>query len=177
MKRAHWLTSIIAAGGAVLMILIAGSQSIGADKPSAVKSAVEKGTAEKSMPEKRTAEKPVTKDSAPAEADKPKGRLPDHYAAVVDDKQREEIYSIQATYAPQIEKLQAQLDAVQGKRNAEIRAVLTPEQQQKVDALAEAHTKKEGAAKTGDEKAAVDPKSVKAAAETKAAEMKPKKGG
>jgi hypothetical protein len=81
--------------------------------------------------------------------ERPKPRLPEHYAAVVDEVQRQTIYGIQNKYAPQIEKLQAQLNAVMGKRNAEIRAVLTPQQQQKVDELSEAD-KKKGTAKPDD---------------------------
>jgi hypothetical protein len=152
MTRGHLSVSGTVAALAVVMILIVGSQSLGADQPASEKSVSERTTTEKSVskkstPEKRTAEKLVAKDAMPAEAEKTKGRLPEHYAAVIDDKQREEIYGIQATYAPQIEKLQAQLNAVLGKRNAEIRAVLTPEQQIKVDELTAAEKKKDNTAK------------------------------
>ena len=85
---------------------------------------------------------PAAKDPLEIQPVLPK-RLPDHYAAVIDDAQRDEIYAIQARYAPEIEKLQAQLSAVMGRRNAEIRAVLTPEQQIKVDALTDEAAKKQ----------------------------------
>jgi len=76
-----------------------------------------------------------------------------------------------------ISQLRQQLLQDAARVSLEIRAVLTPEQQQKVDALAEAEAKKTKAddAKTGDEKAAVDAKGTKAAADAKAGEMKPKK--
>ena len=64
-----------------------------------------------------------------------KGRLPAHYSKIVDDAQRDRIYRIQAKYSARIEALQAQLDTLQAERDAEIRAVLTPEQQQQLDTL------------------------------------------
>ncbi|HEX3656954.1 MAG TPA: hypothetical protein VHV55_14150 [Pirellulales bacterium] len=100
-------------------------------------------------------------DDAPAakEKSKLKGRLPNYYSKVVDGAQREKIQQIQQTYAPQIEQLQAQLKALNEKREAEINALLTPEQRTRLAALsAEA---KQAAAKK------------KAAAAAKAAEAKP----
>jgi hypothetical protein len=64
-----------------------------------------------------------------------KGRLPAHYAKLVDDGQRERIYRIQAGYQAKIDALEAELQALAGKRDAEIRAVLTPEQLRRLDAL------------------------------------------
>jgi Spy/CpxP family protein refolding chaperone len=64
-----------------------------------------------------------------------KGRLPAHYSKIVDDAQRDRIYRIQAKYSARIEALQAQLDTLQAERDAEIRAVLTPEQQDQLDTL------------------------------------------
>ena len=43
-------------------------------------------------------------------AKKPRGRLPAYYGKVVTDKQREQIYEIQAKFNEQIAKLQQQLD-------------------------------------------------------------------
>jgi hypothetical protein len=63
-----------------------------------------------------------------------KGRLPPYYAQIVDERQRQRIYQIQAGYGPKIDALQAELDALMAQRDAEIRAVLTPEQQQRLDA-------------------------------------------
>lgn len=73
-----------------------------------------------------------------AEAKGPRGRLPAHYAEVVDEKQRAAIYAIQQEYAERIKQLRLQLDAVTKERDQKIAAVLTPEQKDKVAELAEA---------------------------------------
>ncbi len=62
-----------------------------------------------------------------------KGRLPQGYAKIVDATQKQKIYAIQASYASQIEALQKQLDDLVAKEKAEIRAVLTADQQKKLD--------------------------------------------
>ncbi|MCC7083979.1 MAG: hypothetical protein IT427_03105 [Pirellulales bacterium] len=75
-------------------------------------------------------------------------RLPAHYGKLVDKVQREKIYSIQAKYSEKIEELQEQLKDVLLQRDAEIRAILTDEQQQKLDELlAAAKAKVKGGAK------------------------------
>jgi hypothetical protein len=77
--------------------------------------------------------KTEAKEKAPA-----KGRLPQYYGKVdVDDKQKESIYKIQADYDAQIDKLTAELAALKSKRDAEIRAVLTKDQQKKLDTVIE----------------------------------------
>jgi len=107
----------------------------------------------------------------------PRGRLPAHYGAVVDEAQREKIYAIQKVYQPQVEALQSQLTALREKQTAEIEAVLTAEQKEKVKELA-------AAAKAKREKAALDKKNAEEvkssdaavpAAGAKAAEPKTKK--
>lgn len=86
---------------------------------------------------------------APAKARaKPRGRLPSHYGKVVDPAQKEKIYKIQQSYEPKIAELNAQLQALRDKRDAEIDAVLTAEQRQKV-AQYQADAKKQRAAKAG----------------------------
>ena len=64
-----------------------------------------------------------------------RGRLPAYYAQIVDEGQRLRIYQIQANYHPQIESLLAQVEALTEKRDAEILAVLSPEQRQRLDTL------------------------------------------
>ncbi|NLE37469.1 MAG: hypothetical protein GX621_05530 [Pirellulaceae bacterium] len=74
-----------------------------------------------------------------------KGRLPSHYGKVVTEEQRRTIYELQALYAPHIEKLQAQIDALTRQRDARIEAVLTPEQRKQIAELREAAKKKPAA--------------------------------
>ena len=73
-----------------------------------------------------------------ASAEKPKkfrGRLPNYYRKVVDEKQRQSIYQVQEEYASRIAALRAQLDAIMKERDEKVTAVLTPEQLQKVEQL------------------------------------------
>lgn len=71
-----------------------------------------------------------------------RGRLPAYYGQVVDEKQREAIYAIQAEYAERIAELQVRLEALMAERNAKIEAVLTPAQRQKLDELKAAAQRK-----------------------------------
>lgn len=75
--------------------------------------------------------KAASKDTGKAEKAKrkrPRGRLPNYYSRVVDEAQREKIYGIQSKYAEEIEALAAQIAELVAQRNAEVEAVLTPEQ-------------------------------------------------
>jgi len=67
----------------------------------------------------------------------PKGRLPAHYGAVVNDEQREKIYAINNRYAEQIKPLAAQVKDLNAKRRAEIEAVLTPDQLKEIQRLSD----------------------------------------
>lgn len=60
-------------------------------------------------------------------------RLPNHYSKVVTEAQREKIYKIKKEYYPKIEELESKLKAIKKERNEKIAAVLTPEQQKKVE--------------------------------------------
>jgi len=62
-------------------------------------------------------------------------RLPMYYAKVVDEKQRQKIYDIQRKYHPQIADLQKQLEKLIAQRDAEIEAVLTPQQKAEIEKL------------------------------------------
>lgn len=90
------------------------------------------------------------KPAAQARA-KPKGRLPAHYAKVVDETQRAEIYKLQEGFAAKREALEKQLAALKSEEDAAIEAVLTPQQKQKLAALREE-------AKAAREKRAADKK-------------------
>ena len=68
-------------------------------------------------------------------AKKPRGRLPAYYGKVVNDKQREQIYEIQAKFTEQLAKLQEQLAALTVQRDTEIEQVLTAEQRSEIARL------------------------------------------
>ena len=76
------------------------------------------------------------KPAAAKKAKKFRGRLPNHYRHVVDEKQRQEIYKIQEEYASRLAALKAQLAAMTKERDEKVVAVLTPEQLKKVEQLA-----------------------------------------
>lgn len=80
------------------------------------------------------------------------GRLPNHYTRLdLSDKQRDQVYAIQAKYKASIEDLESQLELQKGKRDAEIEGLLTGEQRRKLQSLVEEARKKadskKGAAK------------------------------
>jgi hypothetical protein len=92
----------------------------------------------------------------------PRGRLPAHFAKVVNDQQREMIYGIQHEYEPKIELLQAQLKALKKERDEKIKAVLTPEQQKRIDeAAGRVKPKKEQASTSAEKTPAAPPASEK----------------
>ena len=101
----------------------------------------------------------ATADAPAKTRAKPRGRLPVHYGKVVDPTQKEKIYKIQKSYEPKIAELNVQLQALRDKRDAEIDAVLTAEQRQKVAqyrADAKKQRAKAGAAENAEEAADVD---------------------
>jgi hypothetical protein len=93
-----------------LVVLMVGT--VGAEQPD--KGAKRGQTAEKSEARKRH-------------------RLPAHYAAIVNEKQREAIYQIQDEYQPRIDRLQKQLDALKGELDGKISALLTAEQKKQFE--------------------------------------------
>jgi Spy/CpxP family protein refolding chaperone len=64
-------------------------------------------------------------------------RLPAYYNDLVTPGQRKQIYSIQDRYEDQIEELKRQLREVVTKRDAEVLAVLQPEQRDLLDVVKE----------------------------------------
>jgi Spy/CpxP family protein refolding chaperone len=78
---------------------------------------------------------PEAAQKQPVTAKKFRGRLPNYFGQVVDEKQREEIYKIQAEFAPKIKDLRAQLAMLIKERNQKVDGVLTPQQRQKVEQL------------------------------------------
>lgn len=92
----------------------------------------------------------AAQDQPAKKADKPaakkaegfRGRLPAYYAKVVTPEQRAEIYAVQKRHAEKIDALKAQLKAAIQQRDAEVEAVLSDEQKQKLaDMIAEAKQK------------------------------------
>jgi len=78
------------------------------------------------------------KAATQAKRTRPKGRLPAYYAAVVNERQRETIYAIQAEYQIKIEPLENQLKQLKQERDEKLAAVLTPEQRKIVEETAAA---------------------------------------
>ena len=74
------------------------------------------------------------KGAVKKERAKPQGRLPNYFSDVVDAKQREQIYAVQASYRERITALAAQMKQLQDAQQAEIDAVLKPEQLSKINA-------------------------------------------
>jgi Spy/CpxP family protein refolding chaperone len=122
MKRG-WLASLLAA--AVVLPMAAR----GADDAKAPETPPAKATSNSS-------------DTTPA---KPlKGRLPQFYAKLsIDPQQKTKIYEIEATFSPKLKALRDQLEALEAEQRDQIKAVLTPEQQDKLKTLiAESRTGK-----------------------------------
>ncbi len=90
-------------------------------------------------PAKKPAAKPAAKPDAKPDAvktrKKPRGRLPAYFGKVVTQKQREEIYQLQAKYSEQIDKLQKELAQLTAKRDSDVQGVLTPEQKTEIEQL------------------------------------------
>ena len=76
------------------------------------------------------------------------GRLPAHYLQVgVTETQRQKIYSIESSYDAKITSLKNQLTESTAKRDAEVRAILTADQQKQLDKLTGAAAKAQAAQK------------------------------
>jgi hypothetical protein len=87
-----------------------------------------------------------------------RSRLPNHYAKVVTEEQRSKISAIQEEYAPQIDKLRDELEALVEKRNAAVEKVLTPAQRKEVEKLrAESQARRGSDAETDSDATAAEP--------------------
>jgi len=122
--------------------LAVGQQASPAQQPSTERSTL--ATLTQQAPES-PAETPVPEEAKPEK--KFRGRLPTYYNRVVDKEQRDKIYAIQREYAPKIDALKAQLEALTADRDAKVEAVLTPEQQKTVEKLRAAAKAKRGQGK------------------------------
>jgi hypothetical protein len=79
--------------------------------------------------------KPETK--AKKERAEMRGPLPLYYRSVVDGIQKEQMYKICDTYEPKLDELRKQMKALEDKRDAEMEALLRPDQKEKVKQLSE----------------------------------------
>ena len=115
-----------------------------------------RGSAKQDAPRRDSAgksSKSASKDES--KGARSKGRLPRYYAEVVDDEQREKIYAVQEPFQTQIDELEATLEQIKAERDKAIRAVLTPEQRKKIDAM-KAEKSKAGRRKSSRPTAASD---------------------
>lgn len=62
-------------------------------------------------------------------------RLPAHYAKVVTEEQRADIYAIQEQFEPKLEKARTELKAIVDQRDAAIEKVLSAQQRKDVEKL------------------------------------------
>ena len=92
-------------------------------------------------------DKPAKQESKekPAARKKARGRLPRYFAKVVTQKQREDIYEIQARFAARIDELQKQIDELIRQRDQEVEAVLSSDQLAEVRKLREEAKKRQAA--------------------------------
>ena len=58
----------------------------------------------------------------------PRGRLPAYFSAIVSQKQRGQIYTVQAQYSEKINTLRMQINQLLAERDRKVDSVLTPEQ-------------------------------------------------
>ena len=114
------------------------------------------GTAQETPPPAPPAgnEPASTAPADPAPAKKARGRLPAYYGKVVTDKQREDIYAIQAKFNEQIAELQKQLADLTTQRDTEVEKVLTDDQKAEVARLKNERKARSGEAAPSDPPAA-----------------------
>jgi len=128
-------------GAAVLVttLVLCGSQiplAFAADEPAAAGSAQPAGSGQAAGTQGTPSSKAkASKKTKGEKSAKPRGRLPNHFAGVVSDEQRDKIYAIQREFEPKIRELTLQLDSLKKQRDEKIQAVLTPEQKKKIDDL------------------------------------------
>ncbi len=147
MKR-YGIWSVVACAVLGLSVL-----AHGPDRSANAQDGAKKAAAKKGEKTKKGAKKAPKK--------KARGRLPQYYGQIgLSEKQRADIYAVQATYRTQIQDLLKQLAALRAKEKAEINAVLSDEQKQdlakRLDEASKSRSKKGGA----------KPKPKKAAAES-----------
>jgi Spy/CpxP family protein refolding chaperone len=105
-----------------------------------------RATDEKSADTKKS--KAAAADANSADDSKAKGRLPNNWGKLgLTSTQRDKIYSIENSYAAQIEELQKKINDLQSKRDAEMHGVLTADQQKQLATVTSDSTKTKSAKK------------------------------
>ncbi len=67
---------------------------------------------------------------------KAKGFLPPNYTKLgLTDVQKQDVYTIQAKYNTEIDKLEAKIKELKASRDKEVKAVLTPEQRKRLEEI------------------------------------------
>ena len=88
------------------------------------------------------ATKPGATDIDDSPKKRSRRRLPRYFGQLdLDNKQREDVYSIQASYQQQLEDLTMRLAELKSERDAKIREVLNPAQQHELSSLGNARAK------------------------------------
>ncbi|MEZ6137783.1 MAG: hypothetical protein R3C53_23090 [Pirellulaceae bacterium] len=104
--------------------------------------------AQEEMPMKGQADGQVTDNAVSAKtAAAPRGRLPRYFAALVTERQREEIYDIQRTHAVRRAELELELEELRKTEISEIEAVLNKTQRERLEELRAAALSMQGAAR------------------------------
>jgi hypothetical protein len=75
--------------------------------------------------------------SAKQQTTRPRGRLPRYFSSLVDDKQRAEIYQIQALYREKIQELETELAKLELEQMSEIEDSLSATQRKELSELRE----------------------------------------
>jgi hypothetical protein len=129
----------------------------------------------------KTAMKAGKKSAAVTEA-KVSGRLPRHFASIVDNTQRTEIYRIQISYRERIAELESELAELEAAEMKEIEGVLTADQRGQLVEMRAGSSQRKSASeaassrKASTKKASPKRTSAKKSAPTKAAAAEAQEG-
>jgi hypothetical protein len=125
------------AGGVLAAVLMNSPLLSAEERPVDEKAAA----AAQAEPADHQADKAVTAEKEQSDRETKKrefrGRLPAYFGHVVDEEQRQRIYSIQLDYYPRIQVLKKQLEAMTAERDAAIRQVITDQQWEEIQRLRE----------------------------------------
>ena len=144
----------VVASAAVMTALVTGAYPLSAQESAASKSQATKtkSSTKVETPVPPDTSKKTTSTGRVAPPD-PTHRVPPGFSKLgLTDQQKEEIYTVQAKYYPQIQDLDKKLTALRDKRDAETEKVLTPKQRQLLEQQRKAAADARKAAKKAAEK-------------------------